>query len=245
MNVRYNPDELFASTAHYYARYRSGYPPAFFDHLAGRFGLDGTQTVLDLGCGTGQIALQLAPHVAQVLDWQHGDSHHLGTLELGDLDLVTMGASFHWTDRDALLTTLDTLLATDGAVVVASGGAPSDQSPPVWNDTITAIRTRYLGTARRAGSGTYSHPEERHTDVLRRSPFSRVDTVDWTWQLPRDLDSVVGLQFSFSYSAPAQFGDEDTRARFEHDLRDALATEFAAGDFTENIRTDALIATRP
>ena len=58
-------------------------------------------------------------------------------------------------------------------------------------------------------------------------------------------DQVVGLQFSFSYSAPAQFGDEDTRARFEQDLREALTTEFPAGDFTENIRTEALIATRP
>lgn len=269
MNVRYNPDELFASTAPYYGRFRSGYPPAFFEYLVGRFGLDGAQTVLDLGCGTGQIALQLAPHVAQVLavdpeptmleqgrrladergvtniDWQLGNSRHLDKLGLSNLDLVTMGASFHWTDRDALLSTLDTLVAPDGAVVVASGGAPGEQSPPAWNDTIAAVRARYLGAARRAGSGTYSHPEERHADVLRRSPFSHIETVDWRWQLPRDLDSVVGLQFSFSYSAPALFGDEATRVRFEQELRTELSKDFPAGEFTETICTEALIATRP
>lgn len=48
MNTRYDPTELFASTAPYYARYRSGYPPELFTELVDRFGLDGTQTVLDL-----------------------------------------------------------------------------------------------------------------------------------------------------------------------------------------------------
>ena len=264
-----DPAELFASTAEYYARYRAGYPPELFSYLVERFALDGTQTVLDLGCGTGQLALPLAPHVARVhavdpepamldegqrlatergldnIAWRRGDSYHLNTLELPTVDLVTMGASFHWTDREALLAALDTLVAARGAVVVVSGGAPGEQTPPPWADTIGEVRTRYLGSARRAGSGTYTHPDERHADVLARSPFRRVDTVDWTWQLPRDLDSVVGLQFSFSYSAPAQFGDEDTRIRFEHDLRQALTTQFPNGDFTETIRTEALIATRP
>lgn len=264
-----DPGELFASTAPYYARYRAGYPPELVSYLADRFGLNGTQTVLDLGCGTGQIAIPLAPHVAQVIAvdpepamleegrrlagerdvdtiaWYQGDSYHLDALDLPTLDLVVMGASFHWTNRDALLNKLDTLVTAHGAVVVASGGAPGDHTPPPWDEIITEIRTRYLGPARRAGSGTYTHPDERHGDVLARSPFSHVDTVDWTWHLPRDLDSVVGLQFSYSYSAPAQFGDENTRARFERDLRTELARQFPSGDFTETIHTEALIATRP
>lgn len=264
MNIHYDPTELFASTAPYYARYRSGYPPEFFADLVDRLALDGTQTVLDLGCGTGQIAIPLAPHVARVIavdpapsmlaegrraatdhsvgniDWHQGDSRHLDALDLPTLDLVTMGASFHWTDRAALLTELDKLVAPDGAVVVASRGAFGKSTPPPWTETVTEIRTRYLGPVRRAGSGNDTHP-----DVLRHSSFSHVDTVDWTWRLRRDLDAVVGLQFSFSYSAPAQFGDEYTRARFEQDLRDELATRFPDGDFTETIRTEALIATRP
>ncbi len=52
--------DLFKGTAWYYARYRPGYPGPFFDHLAARFGLDGTGRLLDLGCGTGQLALPLA-----------------------------------------------------------------------------------------------------------------------------------------------------------------------------------------
>jgi ubiquinone/menaquinone biosynthesis C-methylase UbiE len=264
-----DPAELFASTARYYARYRAGHPARFFSYLVDRFGLDGTQTVLDLGCGTGQLALPLAPHVARVIAvdpeptmlaegrrlaiergttniaWRQGDSYHLDELDLPTVDLVTMGASFHWTDREALLATLDTLVAAHGAVVVVSGGAPADHTRPPWHDTIAEIRAQYLGTARRAGASTYTHPAERHADVLRRSPFNHVDTVEWTWQHTRDLDSLVGLQFSFSYSAPAQFPDDEAPARFEHDLRQALTRQFPSGVFTETIRTEALIATRP
>ena len=266
--MRYNPDELFRSTAPYYARYRPGYPREFFGYLVERFGLDGTQQVLDLGCGTGQIALPLAAHVARVyavdpepsmltegrrlaeergignIDWIVGHSYKLTELDLPVLNLVTMGAAFHWMDRDTVLSELDRRIAPGGGVVVVSGGAPASQEPPPWADTITKVRTRYLGAARRAGSGTYTHPDEDHAGVLRRSAFSQVETREWDWTLDRDLDSLVGLQFSYSFSAPAQFGDEQQRAGFERDLRAALAAQNLSGVFREQIQTCALIAIR-
>lgn len=263
------PDELFRSTAAYYARYRAGYPASLFDHLAVRFALDHTQTVLDLGCGTGQLAIPLSGHVARVLAvdpepamldegarlaaehgaaniaWIRGDSYHLDELGLPPLDLVTMGAALHWMDREATLARLDQLVVPGGAVVIASGGAPGTKTPAPWEDTITTVRTKYLGAARRAGSGTYTHPAEGHTEVLRRSPFAHVETREWIWTLERDLDSVIGLQFSYSYCAPAQFSDERQRQAFEDELRAALTDRFPGDTFTEQIRTEALIATRP
>jgi hypothetical protein len=41
-----------------------------------------------------------------------------------------------------------------------------------------------------------------------------VETREWDWTLDRDLDSLVGQQFSYSFSAPAQFENEKQRARF-------------------------------
>jgi 2-polyprenyl-3-methyl-5-hydroxy-6-metoxy-1,4-benzoquinol methylase len=46
--------------AGFYHRYRHGYPPAALDALAGAFGLAGQDVVVDLGCGTGQLALPMA-----------------------------------------------------------------------------------------------------------------------------------------------------------------------------------------
>lgn len=52
-----NPGQsLFAGKASYYARFRPGYPKVFFDEVVQRFHLDGSGRLLDLGCGTGQLA---------------------------------------------------------------------------------------------------------------------------------------------------------------------------------------------
>lgn len=267
--MRYDPAGLFRSTAPYYARYRAGYPREFFAYLAERFTLDGTQRVLDLGCGTGQIALPLAPHAGHVyaidpepamlgegrrlatdrgirnIDWISGDSYHLAELDLPEVTLATIGSAFHWMDRDQVLRDLNEVVSAGGAIVIAANGLPADQDPPPWDDIIAAIRARFLGPVRRAGSGTYLRPEGRHEDVLARSPFSRLEKAEWAWSADRDLDALIGLQFSYSYCAPAQFGDEDQRAAFEAELRQELRGRFPEGAYREQIRTEALIATRP
>ena len=58
---------LFETTAPYYARFRPSYPPEFVEHVVQRFGLDGRGSLLDLGCGTGQLTAPLAPYFAQVI----------------------------------------------------------------------------------------------------------------------------------------------------------------------------------
>jgi precorrin-6B methylase 2 len=60
-------DEVFAGTAKYYAKYRAPYPPEIFADIARIFNLDGTGRLLDLGCGTGELAIPLAKYFEQVL----------------------------------------------------------------------------------------------------------------------------------------------------------------------------------
>ncbi len=53
--------------AELYHRYRHGYPDAVIDVLADVFGLSSRDVVVDLGCGTGQLALAVAGRVRAVL----------------------------------------------------------------------------------------------------------------------------------------------------------------------------------
>ncbi|GAB0107690.1 class I SAM-dependent methyltransferase [Nocardia sp. JMUB6875] len=265
--MQYKPGELFHGAAPYYARYRPGYPPQFFAELRKRLDLNGTQQVLDLGCGTGQIAIPLAPAVATVyavdpdpgmlaegkrtageignVEWLRGDSHKLSALNLPVLDAVIMGKSFHWTDRAALLSDLDTMVRPNGAVVVVTGELHDAAATAPWDDLVASLRTEYLGAQRRAGSGAYQRTEESHSDVLARSPFGDVETLGWQWNIEREVDEIVGLQFSYSYSSPAQFGSDERCAAFAAELRSALLNRYPAGVVTEPHAIEALIATRP
>lgn len=260
----YDPSELFASTAPYYARFRPGYPRDLFDHLVARFSLDGSQSVLDLGCGTGQIALPLAPHVRQVLavdpeptmlhegrnaavergihniDWREGSSDQLRVLaDNQSFDFVTMGASFHWMDRDGVLVELANHVIGKGAVVLVSDGPPERKVDTAWGSAIAQIRAKYLGPARRAGSGTYTEPVDSHLDVLRRSAFSDVETAGWEWTLDRTIDQIVGLQFSYSFSSPMLLGDRTDA--FADEIRAALEGFAVEGVITTQHYTEAMI----
>ncbi|WP_407562886.1 methyltransferase domain-containing protein [Streptomyces sp. 184] len=53
--------------AEYYAQYRPGYPPEVVDVLQAAFALTAEDAVLDLGCGTGQLAVPVASRVGSVI----------------------------------------------------------------------------------------------------------------------------------------------------------------------------------
>lgn len=259
---------LFEGTAAYYSRYRFGYPETVFDFLVERFGLEITTPVLDLGCGTGQLAIPLArrdipvhavdPDVEMLAEgmrveaaseilgiaWRRGDDRVLAQLKLPSLRLCVMGASFHWTDRDALLADLDGRIDAKGGVVVLDGGKSvwTDRGAHAWGDVAKGVVQEFLGPERRAGSGIYNHPKDPHEVVLARSPFAQVEKRTFVSPRTMTIDDVIGLQLSTSYASPAQLGDKigDFRAR----LAERLAEMSPSGVFEAQIEHEALVATR-
>jgi SAM-dependent methyltransferase len=214
----------FVSAESHYARFRPQYPDELYALLAGRFALDGTQSVLDLGCGPGTVALELAGLVGTVfavdpaagmldqgrtladehgirnIHWQQGDSSTLLTLGLPPLDLVVMAKLFHWMNRPQVLADLDKLTTERAGVVILSAGPPGTTPLPAWAPVVADVRATYLGTLRRAGIGVYPEPEETYQATLGRSPFSAVEMVPFDQVLVRSLDELIGLQLSNSYS---------------------------------------------
>ncbi len=69
-------DELFKDTAWYYSRYRPIYPASLIRYLIDKFSLDGNGRMLDLGCGTGQLAFRFA-------DWFEEKERRKGVIPSG------------------------------------------------------------------------------------------------------------------------------------------------------------------
>ncbi len=135
---------LYAGSAAYYAVGRVPYPAELAKALAAAVPLDGTGTLLDVGCGPGSLTLLLAPYVgsavgvdadadmlteanrlAAALDIVNVSWRQLRAEDLpGDLPtpmrLITLAQSFHWMDRPRVAAVLRAMLDSGGAVVHVS-----------------------------------------------------------------------------------------------------------------------------
>lgn len=259
------PERLFDSAVDHYARYRTSYPPQEVDRLANLLGLERSSTAIDIGCGTGQLAIPLAHHAGQVIaidpvpdmlavgrenaeaagraniSWVLGDSSELDTLVAPGAHVATFAASFHWTDRAEVARVLDTLLDDTGSIVTINDGLEDDEEPP-WVHSMTALRDRYLGAEHTAATDPYTNAAISHREILANSPFAAIETLVWTWERRLTIDEAVGLQFTYSFSTPAMFGGR--APDFATEARGAILALHPNGYVTEPFRMEVLIATR-
>ncbi len=258
---------LCQGTAWYYARYRPGYPPEAIARLIQRFNLTSSTPVLDLGCGTGQIAIPLSarripvyavdPDVEMLAEglraeqsakvcgiaWRLGGDKSLHQLVFPPIAVCTMGSSFHWMDRDNVLKTLDRMIVPSGGVaVLSSGGSVWSDRVDSWAAVVKDVVVEFLGSERRAGSGTYSHPTENHEVVLARSPFRRVERFDFRSSQAITVNEIIGLQLSTSYASPVQLGKRI--GEFRRVLKVRLLEIEPSGMFSSQTITEVLVATR-
>ncbi|MFC4012835.1 class I SAM-dependent methyltransferase [Nonomuraea purpurea] len=257
-------EDLFGGAAPYYAKFRPGYGQAAIEHLAETLGAD--SRVLDLGCGPGTIAIPLSRRVKAVLAvdparemlaegrrlvedvtniaWVHGDSTVLRGLP--PFEHVVMGRSFHWMDRRSVLMELDELLPPRGAVALIGParqqGEPWQPDAQPWQPVERQVCEEF-GLDIHTAANAFHATDEHHHDMLAASPFSSLESRVFSRRLTWNVDGLVGLQLSYSYSSPARLGDH--LPAFVKTLRRALLADNPTGQWEQKLATEVLVARRP
>lgn len=235
--------DRFAGTERYYATYRPGYGDDAIAYLVDRFDLGGDARVLDLGCGTGDLAVPLAGHAGEVVgmdpneqmlreararaeaagrenvEWVVGSDADLDE-SLGPVRLTTMGRSFHWMDQEATLERLHRITEPGGGIAILTDDEWLTHGRNDWQADVYDVVADYVDDL----------PARTHPDDLDYEPwdelvvsfgFADVETPVFEFEREWDVDGVVGYVFSLSFCSPRTFGDD--RDAFEADLRARLA----------------------
>jgi SAM-dependent methyltransferase len=253
----------FESTVPYYARYRLGYPSRLIRRVVALLGLKPGDSVLDLGCGPGLLALPLAreglkvtavdpePEMLNTLQ-EAAKTAHLAVAtrqgssfalppEIGPFRLVVMGRAFHWTDRAATVAALDKRILTGGAIVLFEDDHPNTVENR-WRKLLDEVANRY-------GAGDEPHRRARasadyrsHESILLDSAFPALESLGVIVERALTADDILGYAWSLSVTAPRKLGER--AGAFEAELRQALAQLSPEGNFREIAELRALVARR-
>jgi len=247
-------ENIFQSSAGYYTEFRKPYPQRIFDLARDKFQLDGQGDLLDVGCGTGQIALPLSKWFRRVVGAdlsaemvgyarqnaidqkiKNVDFHVLSGEDIssaaGEFRLVSYGSALHWMDVPKTLAAGNSLLAPGGGVAVLGmrsiWGGGSD-----WEQTVVQVVRRWMGQDRRAGTGTFDTSIQgniRFEDALSDAGFDVFDSGAIEAKYTVDLKFILGHLYTTSYCNRDLLGDRVEE--FEEDMAQELQHLSVSGTY--------------
>ena len=131
----------FGLTANDYAKYRAGFPDAFFERVLADGFIKAGDSLVDLGTGTGTLARGFALRGCRVLGMDHSEQMIEQAKELsrqmnGDVeyrvakaeetalpassvDVVSAGQCWHWFDRPKAAREVKRILKPNGRIIIA------------------------------------------------------------------------------------------------------------------------------
>lgn len=250
---------LYSGTVEYYAKYRPGYAPQFYQKIFAECGIDNKAVVMDLACGPGIVALDIAPQVRKVIavdieqefiakgkelaaerglsniNWHWLDAEEITTL--GQMvDMIICSHAFHWLNREKVAELAYRMLRPNGALVITS-----DMSAPHWTtDKLKKLVNKLTGNFIDKLSKTRRCDSRKtHEQVLAEAGFEVSKVVVDCGIRMTNPEKVLGWYLSTSFANPEVLGKnlEEFKTKVLN-----LLNSMPAEAFQEENKAQAIIA---
>lgn len=259
-SVDYDPAQYLGSALHYLPG-RPPYSTELGAVLARELGWDGSGGLLDVGCGPGVLAVELAPwfrHVTAIdpddgmiseahrhavahavtLDLRRASAEDIARLDLSPMRAVTFGQSFHRVTRTTVAEAVYDLLEPGGAIILITHDRDTRPAPPGPGDpaipdrAVQDLITRYLGPERRSGNRLAdSYSSERWEVSLAKTRFGETVTLRAAGRPDITRDVDGVISGYLSMSYAAPHLFGDRLDKFVDDLRSLLEARTPTGSF--------------
>jgi SAM-dependent methyltransferase len=213
--THHNSTGRFSGLEDLYARHRPSYPAEAVDYIVRRCGLNGTTTLVDIGCGTGISTRLFAERGIPVIGVEPNDSmrakaeaepassggpspdYRKGTAEAtglaaGSVAAVLAAQAFHWFNAVAALSEFHRVLRPGGHAVL------------MWNerDRSDSFTAAYGAVVRSVpGAAAVEVPRGRAGEAILHSPlFTDADLTTFTNSQELDEEGLIGRSLSASYA---------------------------------------------
>src|SRR5215472_2745558 len=256
--VRFATD-LYRGAAAAYDLYRRPYPAAMTADLVRRAGVSGRGRLLDLACGTGQLAFPLRrwfaevwavdqePDMVQVVRAKAAaeQARHLQPVlssaetlgaPPGYFELAVIGNAFYRLNRDLAASRILAWLQPGGHLALCWTSQPWDGEQS-WQRALAAVLDRWkaaLSAGDRIPAG-WAEARSRRPDseVLSDAGFELAGSFDFAIEHRWTVPELAGLIRSTSFLPAAVLGDHG--AGFDADLAASLDPENEDGGLTETV----------
>ena len=244
-------DVNFGLTANDYAKYRAGFPDAFFDCVFADGYVKPNVSLLDIGTGTGTLARGFAArgcHVAGVdrseqmieqakelsvvqgleVDFRVATAEDTG-LPDSAFDIVTAGQCWHWFDRPKAAQEVKRLLKPNGTIIIAH----FDWLPLKDNivDLTEKLVIKFNPPWAKFAGGFGMYPQWLRD--LGEAGFENIVTFSFDMDVPYTADAWRG-RMRASSGVAASLSDEDV-SRFDFELKQLLEEKYQAPARSETV----------
>lgn len=230
------PTDLFKGTAEYYAEYRLPYPQEFIDDMLKRTSITGDGNLLDLACGTGEIALTIHKHFDKVwaidqepdmirvgqqkakqcgatnIQWVIGRAED-AIFENNFFELITIGSAFHRLDRQLIAERARQWLSNECYIAIVGNNATWNGKME-WQRIAAGVIKKWLGKPE-----YMQQPQILHEEFLANVGYEVV-----TYRFPMHhiwtIDSFIGYLYSTARASKRALGKKCDE--FEADMRQTL-----------------------